>query len=102
MNYCCSNCGYSTPRWLGKCPQCGEWNSFLPVSREETKKERSSSYSPPLSLAEVKEKKFQLGDRFSTSLKEVDRVLGGGLVAVSYTHLDVYKRQYLKTSPGSR
>jgi len=52
----------------------------LPVSREETKKERSSSYSPPLSLAEVKEKKFQLGDRFSTSLKEVDRVLGGGLV----------------------
>ncbi|HQE24876.1 MAG TPA: DNA repair protein RadA [Candidatus Atribacteria bacterium] len=80
MSYCCSNCGYSTPRWLGKCPQCGEWNSFLPVSRKEIKKERSSSYSSPLSLAEIKEKNLQLGNRFSTGLKEVDRVLGGGVV----------------------
>jgi len=80
VSYRCSNCGYFTPRWLGKCPQCGEWNSFLLTSREESKKKEESSYSPPLSLSEIREKKLQLGNRFSTGLGEVDRVLGGGVV----------------------
>ncbi len=79
--YKCSNCGYSQPKWLGRCPECGEWNSLeeiiidrnslTPAGRgtEEAVKQK------PVDLAAVKAMEAV---RFSTGIDEFDRVLGGG------------------------
>ena len=79
--YKCSNCGYSQPKWLGRCPECGEWNSLeeiiidrnslTPAGRgtEEAVKQK------PVDLASVKAMESV---RFSTGIDEFDRVLGGG------------------------
>lgn len=81
--YICSNCGYETPKWLGKCPECDEWATL-----EETIKEvqsASSLKSNAKSLRSVTS--FSLKDiqpdnelRYKTGMKELDRVLGGGIV----------------------
>lgn len=78
MAYVCRGCGYSTPSWLGRCPQCGEWNSFLEV--EKKPHPRRSPSTRPSSLAEMAKEEFPQKRRFSTGLGEVDRVLGGGVV----------------------
>lgn len=82
MAYVCKGCGYSTPNWLGRCPQCGGWNSFYEVEKSSRKKRSPSSVSlrSPLSLAEMESNQFSREKRFSTGLREVDRVLGGGVV----------------------
>ena len=58
--YVCSECGYETAKWLGKCPSCGEWNTLNEEIRETTKsgvvkpeKRMSSSYSKPLRINEI-------------------------------------------------
>lgn len=80
----CQSCGYTSPKWLGKCPDCGEWNSFA-----EEKKEircRHANISPnlgksaPQSLSSIIS---QQGQRASTGIRELDRVLGGGVVGGS-------------------
>ncbi len=73
----CQACGYNSPKWLGKCPDCGEWNSF--IEEKEAPRVLKSSHSveklQPLSeIAQVSVK------RRLTGIKELDRVLGGGLV----------------------
>ena len=81
ISYRCNNCGYTQPRWLGRCPECGEWNSLeeiiidknnvSPAGRgnEAVEKQR------PVGLATVK---AQENTRLSTGIGEFDRVLGGG------------------------
>ena len=74
----CQSCGYSTPKWLGKCPDCGAWNSFS-EERQSPKslKSFSSGNSSPMPLSSVtggNEKRVSIG------IAELDRVLGGGLV----------------------
>ncbi|MFQ5575057.1 MAG: DNA repair protein RadA, partial [Terriglobia bacterium] len=71
----CGQCGYVSPKWLGRCPDCGEWNSF----KEQTLKPvlaSATSFEPPQSIAAIS---FG-GDRFSTGIDELDCVLGGGVV----------------------
>ncbi len=73
----CQACGHGAPKWLGKCPDCGAWNSF--VEGKDTPKSIKPGHSnerlQPLSeIARVSEK------RRPTGIKELDRVLGGGLV----------------------
>lgn len=82
--YVCQQCGYESAKWLGKCPNCGEWNSFVETTRiTGSSKSRSSSSSKnianltPVSLKAVETKKLA---RVSTQIPELDRVLGGGLV----------------------
>jgi DNA repair protein RadA/Sms len=78
--YECQSCGYSSPKWLGRCPDCGSWNSFmegkpLPVLRGVTHSTRGGSKPLPLhqiSTADV--------PRVTTSNAEFNRVLGGGIV----------------------
>jgi len=79
--FSCSNCGYQSPKWLGKCPDCNSWNSFneedyaLPSSGI---KERVSLYKEgPVLLRDVVAKDE---DRLKTNIIELDRVLGGGIV----------------------
>jgi DNA repair protein RadA/Sms len=78
----CSDCGYETPKWLGKCPACGAWNT---ITEHIVAKESSSIASrvasipkaEPLKVQDIKEGTTQ---RIDIGNKEVNRVLGGGLV----------------------
>ena len=73
--YVCGECGYETPRWMGKCPQCGSWNTI--VEEERVTMKRTAAPSRAVLLEDVAPKESQ---RVSTGIGELDRVLGGGLV----------------------
>ena len=80
--YFCSNCGFEAPKWLGRCPSCGEWNTF---TEEVIAKESSSVASvvadmpqtPPQRVSEIRSENHR---RLDLQNREVNRVLGGGLV----------------------
>ncbi|MCB0278631.1 MAG: DNA repair protein RadA [Calditrichaeota bacterium] len=76
----CISCGYQSAKWLGKCPQCDEWNSF-----EETIKQKSVTVIDAGSTIEVKLSDVESSNtqRFSSNLNEFDYVLGGGIVSGS-------------------
>ncbi|UCH45059.1 MAG: DNA repair protein RadA [Nitrospiraceae bacterium] len=71
----CQNCGYSSHKWLGKCPDCGEWNSF--VEEERVSKLKRQKTAEPIALEDVSHSE---GSRHSTGIGELDRTLGGGVV----------------------
>lgn len=78
----CQNCGYETPKWLGKCPSCGEWNTFVEELIEKqvpqvvafSKSGKSAKPQPLLEITSDEYPRIPLNDA------ELDRVLGGGLV----------------------
>lgn len=85
--FVCSNCGYDSPKWSGRCPACGEWNTFVEqtikaapaaaAARKEALGGHNSASSRPHRLRDIEtgdEQRIQTGD------SELDRVLGGGLV----------------------
>ncbi|MGW8272169.1 MAG: DNA repair protein RadA [Thermodesulfovibrionales bacterium] len=76
VTFQCQACGYASPKWLGKCPDCGAWNSFSEESRTP-KNLSSAGGSAPVVLSDVS---IDEGFRYSTAMTELDRVLGGGLV----------------------
>lgn len=84
--FVCNECGYESSKWLGKCPACNNWNTFVEekaitnTSGKDKKKERSE----PISLNQV-EKRATI--RIKTGIEELDRVLGGGFVEGSLTLL---------------
>lgn len=79
--YVCSECGYDAPKWLGKCPSCGAWNSFreITLSKDKTPSRVTSSGEAvrPVRLKDVSVEKVL---RIDTSVPELNRVLGGGVV----------------------
>lgn len=81
--YVCQNCGYESPQWLGRCPDCGSWSTFVEeVIRSQVEKKGTAPRKKVVSLKgtpiiEVPEDEHK---RFSTGYYEVDRVLGGGIV----------------------
>lgn len=84
--YVCSECGYSSPKWYGKCPGCNEWNTMEEELLSTAGK--SSAKSPLVSSAKVmnlKSIKEDTNRRILTGNKELDRVLGGGIVLGSLT-----------------
>ena len=84
--YFCSNCGYEAPKWMGKCPACGEWNTFTEeiISRGKEKSGYPSGKSgrKPIPIGEIKVTEQR---RIILSDNELNRVLGGGLVPGSLT-----------------
>ena len=84
-SYVCSQCGYETSKWNGKCPNCGEWNTFEEV---ELAVRTGGAKSKPTTVRDISDKIVGIGGvdasyneiRYATGLKELDRVLGGGLV----------------------
>lgn len=82
--YVCQNCGSLSAKWLGKCPDCLEWNTFQEeaVFPKQTRVEGISSQSAPKPITQILS-----GDkeRFDTGISELNRVLGGGLVKGSLT-----------------
>lgn len=74
----CQSCGYLSPKWLGKCPDCGEWNSFVEDKLDITaQKSKLTEISKPVPIASLE---LSVSDRLSTGIGELDRVLGGGVV----------------------
>jgi DNA repair protein RadA/Sms len=80
----CQACGYTSPKWLGKCPDCAAWNSFAEEKKDMIARQSSLvthlGKSEPQPLSSIATG-FQ--QRTSTGIKELDRVLGGGVVAGS-------------------
>ncbi len=84
----CQNCGAESPKWLGKCPSCGEWNTFVEEVLEKTSADQNwgesstgkMSKSEPVLLKDIES---GAEHRIKTNDAELDRVLGGGLVAGS-------------------
>lgn len=80
--YICQNCGYNSPRWLGKCPECAQWNTFqeevVEAKQSKTKKSEVAARSAEISLiSDISSHDYV---RTKTNIDELDRVLGGGLV----------------------
>ena len=75
----CSNCGYESPRWVGQCPACHEWNTMTEVRADKNKKVsvHDISEARPMALSEISVSEEK---RISTHMSELDRVLGGGIV----------------------
>ena len=81
--YICSECGYESPKWYGKCPGCGEWNTMNEEIKDTAKaaptaKTRSlHTYAKPYSINDISTEDEH---RYDTGCKELNRVLGGGIV----------------------
>lgn len=86
--YFCSNCGNESPKWLGRCPACGEWNTFVEEKIVQAKGSRSKrkedESSKPVKLSEIEQGEET---RIKMPSSELNRVLGGGLVTGSLTLL---------------
>ena len=90
--YVCSSCGYDSPKWIGRCPSCGEWNTFSEV--RQGKKSSSGSvqnmgFAPEIKSSPIHISKIQTDAeaRINMNDDELNRVLGGGLVPGSLTLL---------------
>lgn len=84
--FVCSNCGYESAGWAGKCPACGEWNSFKEVSRiigksKKTKNISSKTLLSTPSVTNLQDIKVSSEDRLKSGFSEFDCVLGGGFVS---------------------
>lgn len=87
MVFFCQECGYESSKWLGQCPGCKAWNSFVEEPVKVTAKGKRVTMgvredSKPIALSEIDLKEE---DRLTTDIAELDRVLGGGIVAGSLT-----------------
>ena len=83
----CQSCGYQSSRWVGKCPSCGSWDSMLELSSEQIEFVKKSSKKSITTKKAIPITNIEAEDvvRFSSNSKELDLVLGGGIVAGSLT-----------------
>jgi len=93
IKFVCQSCGQDFPRWYGQCPSCGEWNSLVeeiqnpksqiparPAGGQNKLQIPITKSQTPISITEVD---FKAEERYPTNISELDRVLGGGIVAGS-------------------
>src|SRR2546429_588637 len=82
--YVCQQCGYKSPTYLGKCPQCDSWNSFVEQIEShrvtESKSHRLGGTAEIIDLSKIQKTDYK---RIDTKFEEVNRVLGGGIVVGS-------------------
>ena len=86
----CTECGFESSKWMGQCPGCKTWNSFVEEPREKNAKNKKSTIKQSMGMQKnepVELSKVSLEDskRISTKMQELDRVLGGGIVQGSLT-----------------
>ena len=75
--FSCQECGYQSGKWLGRCPDCGQWDSFIEDQKPQRSTLSRSDFAKPLSLTQAPDHDSK---RAVTGLEELDRVLGGGIV----------------------
>ena len=80
--FVCGECGYETPKWVGKCPGCGEWNTMVEDVRLPQKAAVSAAPRPAHTFSAMPLSQINAADehRLVTGISELDRVLGGGIV----------------------
>ncbi len=81
ISYRCNNCGYTQPRWLGRCPDCGEWNSLEEIIIDKnnvTPAGRGSEVVEKQKPVKLESVEAQKNSRLTSGISEFDRVLGGG------------------------
>ncbi|MBI5019721.1 AAA family ATPase, partial [Candidatus Gottesmanbacteria bacterium] len=89
-SYVCQQCGYETPQWYGKCPNCNEWNTLIETVKEVGTPSKGgivrerAPMATPLKLSDVRHIEK---NRIKSTLTEFDRVVGGGIVPGSVTLL---------------
>lgn len=82
--FICTNCSYQSPKWLGKCPGCGEWNTLIEtIVSEKVGSNIKDTKKASCLVKKIKDISEDTKTRFSTGIGELDRVLGGGIVAGS-------------------
>jgi len=79
VQFACTDCGYCSGRWFGKCPGCGEFGTLV----EDVLSASSGAKAPPKPLLRLADVQVEEAQRISTGVPELDRVLGGGLVPAS-------------------
>lgn len=79
--YVCASCGYESPKWLGKCPSCGEWDSFKEKSEQKLTKRRLAK---PVKLEEINLTSLP---RFPLVSQQLTQFFGGGIASASVTLL---------------
>ncbi|HLB59218.1 MAG TPA: DNA repair protein RadA [Bdellovibrionota bacterium] len=83
--YVCQNCGSNSPKWVGKCPDCDQWNRMveevqeggIETTQQQAGRQFQETISSPIPITEVS---MENGSRLPTGIEEFDRVLGGGIV----------------------
>lgn len=75
--FVCQNCGAHSPKWMGRCPSCGEWETLIEEVEETASAEFAFPPSEPVLYEEIKQ---AVKERIQTGIEELDRVLGGGVV----------------------
>ncbi len=83
----CQNCGFQSPRWIGKCPSCNSWDSLIELNSKQIEflkktSQTKNSFSKAIPITNIKAEDVT---RFSSNSKELDLVLGGGIVPGSLT-----------------
>jgi len=80
--YICQKCGAASPKWLGRCPECGKWGTIVEelVAPESNTPRQSLGQEKPISINDVK---VTTSTRLTSDIKEFDRILGGGIVVGS-------------------
>ena len=83
--YYCTECGTESAKWQGQCPGCGAWNTMeeAPVTKTSTGKEKVIMPSELAKPTKMREIETENTPRLQTGIQELDRVLGGGIVAGS-------------------
>ncbi len=81
--YVCQSCGTQSPRWMGKCPDCGQWNTLVEERQERPRDIGSARRTRGAEALPLSDIRTGGEERFVTKIRELDRVLGGGIVAGS-------------------
>lgn len=77
--FVCQECGYESAKWMGKCPACNQWNSFV-EQRQEVRNRGLETAIGETKIFNINDIELEMEERYSTGMKEMDRVLGGGMV----------------------
>ncbi len=78
--YFCQNCGHEETKWLGQCPACKEWNTFVEEKVLSTTVLSAVKTDREVQVVSLSEVSADDQDRITTGMEELDRVLGGGIV----------------------
>src|SRR3989344_5201223 len=79
-SFVCQECGYDSPQWLGKCPECGMWNTLREISNLKSQISNATGIKQRVEPKRLDQIKFENKQRLLTGFSEFDGVLGGGIV----------------------